>query len=95
MQMWELQRYVNGIQRRYRTEWATARWRNWTLMNMFSKKDTSYTLEDVASFPWEKIPDEPTDREQQEAATRALLEECIAQNKANELAAKQAGESES
>ena len=57
MAWWEVNRYINGIQRRKRTQWETTREIVWMLasINWDRKKSAPpKSPKDMMPFPWEK-----------------------------------------
>ena len=77
MQWWEVQRVINGIQRRFRPQWETTRWLGWIVSKIMGSKIDS--PEDMAQFPWEI---EYVDPDELAKATEELLAQCRAENAA-------------
>lgn len=76
MQWWEVQRYINGLRRRLRPQWESARFVAWVQAHSMGAK-TPTSQQDFYPFPWEKeqiLSDE--ERQAKEAAELLLAEQC-------------------
>lgn len=58
MQWWEINRYINGLHRRYRTQWQNTRHLEWFLTQLMPRgKDAApppKAPEDLYNFGWEE-----------------------------------------
>lgn len=68
---WEASLFVQGVVRRYRPQWETARYTAFYAVRPHLK---DFGFEDMGKLPWEKEDDEPVSKEQELEELEATLE---------------------
>ena len=87
MRLWEVHHYMNGIIRRSRPQWESARWLGWIVAKLLGEKQTEHPT-DFMSFEWEQ---EDVDFDEMQAQTLKLIEECKEENERQRKAAHTSG----